>query len=280
MYLTVSLRAGATLAELVVALAITAVAGAMGAGMLVTAERRSRADAASDRGTQIARDVAHVLGSVIPDADPAYVAVRDDTALDVGEHVGISVVCSMDGRSIVVPGAQASEGDAFTAWRSPPERGDMVLVWDTVAGAWFRAAADSVSERNDGGGCPATGPFRSTADSIARTPVVRFRLTDSLPARVGPGAPVRVARRARWALYRSSDRTWWLGYRRCPGGACGAAQPVAGPLAPPPDSGLRFSRGADGTVSVTMRVPRSDGSPVALSVTRVWALRGAPRGGT
>jgi hypothetical protein len=82
---------------------------------------------------------------------------------------------------------------------------------------------------------------------------------------------VRLARRVRWTIYRASDRQWWLGQRRC-APACGAAQPVAGPLAAPMDSGLRFATDADGAVRVTFRGVRSG---VAARVeSRTWAVRG------
>lgn len=270
-------RAGTTLAELAIALMITGLAGLIGVGLLAAAERRTHADGAADRVAQAARDVAHVLGADISGADPAHVAVRGDTALDLGAHVGVSVACVAAGHVLVVPGARTSLGAPFTVWRLPPERSDIVLVWDTLAATWRETIADSVTTRTDGAGCPANGPFRSIADSVANVPVIRLRLADSLPGAVGAGAPVRVVREVRWTLYRSSDRNWWLGYRRCPAGACGAAQPVAGPLAAPGDSGLVFARGSQGTVTVTTRPPR-DGGSARSPLPRVWAIRGARDG--
>ncbi|HVZ48470.1 MAG TPA: hypothetical protein VG916_06785 [Gemmatimonadaceae bacterium] len=268
-------RAGTTLAELAIALVITGIAGAIGVGMLAAAERRSHADAVWDRAVQGERDVAHVLGSDIADADPAYLALRGDTALDLAEHVGVAVACAVAGRVLVVPANRTSAGEPYTAWRSATEAHDLVFVWDTTVAIWRESEADTVAARGDGAGCPATGPFRSAADSAARVPVTRFVLADSLPAWIGAGAPVRVARRVRWLLYRSADRSWWLGYRRCPRGVCGAAQPVAGPLASPADSGLLFAQGDDGTMAVTMRAPRDAVAPTPRTL-RIWALRGAP----
>lgn len=272
-------RSGATLAELAVALVITGVAGLMGVGLLAVAERRAHRDAMTDRGSQAARDAAHVLGPEITGADPTLVSVRGDTALDLGASIGVSVACVVSGSVVVIPGDRSSMGDPFTRWRAVPERGDIAIVWDTLATVWQRATIDTAAFVPDGAGCPAGGPFRSAADSLARVPAMRMRLAVPLAPTIGPGAPLRVLREVRWTLYRSADRQWWLGLRRCPGGACGTAQPVAGPFAAPTDSGLVFRRGTRGTVSVTVRAPR-DASSAGLLTTRVWAVRGAPDGGT
>lgn len=271
-------RAGATLAELAVALVITGVAGLIGVTLLAAAERRAHDDAVTDRGAQAARDAAHVLGPEIAGADPALVSVRGDTALDLGASIGVSVACVVSGSVLVIPGDRTSMGDPFTRWRTVPERGDIVILWDTLAATWQRSTIDTVAFAPDGGGCPAGGPFRTAADSLGRVPAMRMRLAVPLPPTIGPGAPLRVFREVRWTLYRSADRQWWLGLRRCPAGACGAAQPVAGPFAAPLDSGLVFRLGGGSTVSVTVRAPRDARSPSAPA-TRIWAVRGAPDGG-
>lgn len=268
-------RAGTTLAELVVALVITGVAGLIGVGLLAAAERRAHADAVNDRGVQTARDVAHVLGPEIAGAESARLRTSGDTALDLAAHVGVSVACVVAGNVLVVPGEQTTVGSPFTVWRVQPEPSDLVLVWDTLAMAWQEATVDSVVSRRDGAGCSTSGPFRSVADSVDRVPVTWLRLGGVLPATIGAGAPVRVYREVRWMLYRSSDRNWWLGFRRCPGGVCGSAQPVAGPLAAPTDSGLVFSIGAHGVIAVTVR-PAADVVSSPRPMTRLWSVRGAP----
>ncbi len=266
---------GATLPELLVALVLAGVAGALGAGLLTGAERRVRRDLGDDRASQAARDVAHILGAELAPARLVNPGAIGDTAVDVEAHVAASVACVAAAGIIVLPAERTSLLAPFTLLRVPPEPGDVVLVWDGAAAAWHAAVADSVHVRPDGAGCPASGTFRSVADSVAREPTFRIRVSPPVPPTVIVGAPVRILRRGRWAIYRAADRAWWLGYRRCGGGACGAVQPVAGPLAAPPDSGLMVRANGDGTVAVIV-TPQVADLAAARTRRHLIAVRGAP----
>jgi len=254
-------RAGAVVAELAVALLLAGVAAVIGGGIIVATERRLRRDASGDRATQAIRDVVHALSTDIEAALPDSFRARGDTALDLYAHVGVSVVCVKSGRVVVLPGATSSRGTPYSFWRQAPEAGDVLIAWDSSgSGRWHAAVVDSVATVNDGAGCSTAGAFRTRADSVARIAVTRVRVTPPLPPRVNAGAPVRVFRAVRWMLYRSSDGAWSLGYRRCPEGACGTAQPVAGPLAPAADSGLAFGLGEPGVVGIAVRTPGAPGA--------------------
>lgn len=247
-------RRGAVLAELAVALVLTGMAAAIGIAILVAAERRTRADGATDKSAQATRDVARLLANDIEASLPESLFVRGDTAVDAQVHVGTSVACVVASAAIVAPGATATSGAPFSFWRQLPEAGDLALVWDTTGGGtWQRATVDTVSTPVAGGGCATTSGFRSTADSVAQIGVTRVHLDRPLGAGVVPGAPVRVFRAVRWFLHRGSDRTWSLGFRRCSPGPCGTAQPVAGPLASAVDSGLTFRIASSGTIEVSVR---------------------------
>ena len=76
-------RRGAVVAELAVALIIAGMAAAIGVAILVSAERRTRSDGATDRSVQAIRDVARLLTGEIEASLPESVAVRGDTALDL-----------------------------------------------------------------------------------------------------------------------------------------------------------------------------------------------------
>lgn len=270
-------RAGAILAELVVALLLAGVAAVIGGGILVAAERHTRRDAADDRAGQSVRDASRLLVAEIAAALPDSVALRGDTALDLYAHVGVSVVCARSPGIVVVPAAATSAGIPFSFWRQQPEPADLLVAWDTTGeGQWQSVRIDSALPSPDGAGCGAASGFRTADDSIQRVPVMRLFHSQPIPVAVPPGAPVRVFRPVRWALYRSADRTWALGYRRCPGGECAAAQPVAGPLASPADSGLSFSTSARGLVSVALKPSVASGL-ARSTVTRTVAVRGAER---
>jgi hypothetical protein len=269
-------RRGATVAELAVALLLAGVAAALGAGMLVSTERRVRREGDDSHAAQTIRDVMHAMESDLASARWNTVLIRGDTAVDLEAHVGTSVACVATGALLVLPAATTSLGEPWSSWRYPPEFTDVVAVWDSSgAGSWFTASIDSVSEPGAGAGCAAGSPFRSIADSLSQRPVVRLRLASPLPAAVGPGAPVRVFRGVRWALYRGGGGSWWLGQRRCTA-TCGAIQPVAGPLASPTDTGLAFVAGSDGGMTVMLRaVSATRREPLER---RAITVRGVPRG--
>ena len=269
-----SRRAGATLVELSIALLLGGISAAIGGGLLLAAERRARRDANDDRAAQTVRDVGHVLGSELASARWGATVFRGDTAIDVDSHIGVSVVCTTGARELVLPSARTSLRFAFTHYRQVPEASDLLLVWDTLSGGWHEATIESVGFRGDGAGCPASGVFRTPADSVAREPVAVIRLDAALPTGVGAGSPVRIVRNGRWLIYRGTDRLWWLGYRRCPAGVCGAPQPVAGPLEAPSGAGLLVGPGPDGTVDLVVTPLGSTGAP-PFGRRRMLAVRGA-----
>jgi hypothetical protein len=242
-------RRGATVAEMAVALVLVASAAALGAGLLLAAVRRARRDSNDSIAGQTTREAMHILAAEVASARWGSVFVRGDTALDLDAHVGVSVVCAIAGSVLVLPPSRTTLAEPWTSWRYPPEATDRVALWDSTA-AWSSATIDSVTT-TAGGGCSTSSPFRSQADSINGEPLTRLRLSGVIGA--APGAPVRVFRAVRWSLYRGGDRRWWLGLRRCSSEVCGAVQPVAGPLAPPADTGLRFVAGEDGRIDVYLR---------------------------
>jgi hypothetical protein len=264
-------RRGATVAEMAVALLVAGFAATIGAGLLVAAERRARRDGHNAVSNQTARDVLHALRGEIESARWESIALRGDTAIDLQSHVGLSVVCSTAASAIVLPPATSSRAEPFTLWRYPPEATDVVAVWDS-SGTWRYATVDSVTSAT--GGCPTSGPFRPIADSVAGTPLTRIVVSPSVTSGATIGSPVRVYRGVRWMIYRGGDQHWWLGQRRC-SPACGSAQPVAGPLAPPSDSGLRFEMWPDGRVVVTVRA--ESGEARAATIRGEFSVRGAPR---
>ena len=252
--MTPSRRAGTALAELILATMIVGVAAGIGAAILVAAERRTRADASSDRAVQSVRDVTRLLVGDLEAALPESVVVRGDTAIDLYAHVGASVACVAAGTVLVVPGASVVTGVPLTFWRQWPEAGDLAIVWDSAGGGrWDQALIDSVSAPADGGGCATTSGFRSAADSVARLAVARVRLDRALSPGVIAGAPLRIFRGGRWLLHRGSDRSWSLAYRRCARSVCSAAQPVAGPLAAAADTGLAVHVSSSGRIEISVR---------------------------
>lgn len=259
-------RRGAGLAELVVALGLSALLAAAASTALVGVERYVRRTAADDAARRVLSESEFVLVSEVRGAAADSIAVRGDTAIDLLAGVALSVACVATGRDLVLPSDAAVSGLPFTLLRSAPVVGDMLAAYDTVAG-WRTTRIDVVQWRSDGAGCPTTSGFRTPADSAARVRGLRLRLADSIAA---AGAPVRIFRRGRYVLARSSDGSWGLAWRRCdPAPAsCGSSQPAAGPLSAPADSGLVFRLAPDGSaLAIRLAAPVATGASRRRTLT-------------
>lgn len=272
-------RPGVTLVEVLVAVGLASLVCAAAAAALLKVERSRRASRAERDGRLVLRDGAMVLRSELQGVAAESVRVWGDTAVSFLGLVGVGVVCARTDSALVLPPASATSGLPFTAWRSPAEPGDVVAaVEGDSAGnrAWARIV--SVDAPRDAAGCsPATG-FVSPLDSASRRPVVRVRLDRAMSSLVAVGAPLQVVRRGRFVLHRGADRSWSLAYRRCDDlGSCGAAQPVAGPLASAAEAGLGFSLRADPSrLDVVLRAVGETAVPARESLRTVIGLRNAP----
>ena len=269
-----TLRRGAGLAEMIVALVLAGIVSAAGATALAGVERYARASRAGAQARRTLREAEAVLASDLRASLADSVRVRGDTAVDFPGIVGVSVVCVSSGTVLVLPPDVASSGYPYSSWRASPEAGDVVAVFDTAAGGiWRTATVDSASSRTDGAGCMPSSGLLSPSDRAARRASTRIVLRSALAtAPAGIASPVRVLRPARYALTHSSDGDWALSYRRCDAVSCGTAQPVVGPLAAPGDSGLRFVAGA-GQLVARLRAPPAVGSKRPISDTMAIAFR-------
>jgi type II secretory pathway pseudopilin PulG len=276
-------RRGAGLAEMIVALTLSAIVSAAAATALAGTERYMRRARATSDARRVLREAGSVLASELRAVSSDSLRVRGDTAVDFLGLVGVSVVCVSSGNVLVLPPDVAAGGLPYSSWRASPEAGDVVAVFDTANGGMWRAAVvDSASTRTDGAGCKPSSGLLSPADSAARRPVTRVVLRSSLDSSVAIiGTPVRVMRSARYALTRAADGSWSLSYRRCTTSSCGVAQPVAGPFAAPSDSGLVFTNVAgESRIEVAFRTLSTGSAATAesarLRVTLRNRVSGAP----
>ncbi len=256
----VTSRRGAGLAELIVALALAAVVSAAGIAALKATERYMQRTRATSDARRTLREAESVLATDLRSALSDSLRVRGDTAIDFYGEIGVSVVCVVSGAVLILPPDIAASGAPYSSWRAEPEAGDLLSVFDTAgAGVWRAAIVDSASMPVNGGGCKPSSGLLSVADSVARRPFTRVVLHGSIIPAPLVGAPVRVSRPGRYALTRAADGSWSLSYRRCTG-SCAVAQPVAGPLAAPSDSGLVFQSDiAAQRVDVFLRAPAPPG---------------------
>lgn len=230
-------RRGVALPELLVALALGGVVMATALRGVTQHVRWRRDRDAQARAEWAARDVLAVLRAELSHGSGAPV-VLGDTALQLSSVRAFDTACDVSaGRPVL----------ASAAW-SAPRAGDSLAVIDSLLRTEWRAAIAAVGVIHASARCP-SGGMRITPTAALPVPAVPMAL------------PVRVWRVARYVLYRGGDGSWWLGERGCTP-ICGAAQPVAGPLLPPPQGGLRM----------TMRLD-ADGRPQAVDVS-VRALVG------
>lgn len=233
-------RAGFSVAELLVAIALLGIVG----GAIHDALRRQQ-QLFSSIATLIAarsdvRDAAEVLATDLLSASRLdTIRVASDSAVEFLSGIGVSITCdSAPEHAIRLPPEKLASGLRLTSLLAVPDTNDLVLIYndDSTATAgqprWDRHAIESVAVHAAGTACPATTGFTSVADEAAPALVITVRTPASSGIR--KGAPVRIVRRGRYSLYRSSDARWYLGHRRCtPLGpsSCGAIQPLSGPYA-------------------------------------------------
>lgn len=231
-------RRGFSLAEVLVSIFVVAiVGGAICEGMRRQQQLfRSIAAIVAVRGD--VRDAAAVLAADISSASPLdTLRLATDSAIELYTLIGAAVSCdSASGYSIRIPPEELQSGRVLTTLLTIPDSADVLLVFngDTAAigggPRWERHSIASVSAQPASAACAASTGFTTAADAGATARVISLRTAAS--AGVRAGSPVRLLRRTRYSLYRSSDSRWYVGSRRCnPIGAssCGIIQPLSGP---------------------------------------------------
>lgn len=184
------------------------------------------------------RDAAEVLAADLSTASPLdTLPLVADSAVEFYSMIGASVTCdSAPGYTIRIPPEKLQSGHVLTALLATPDSGDVLLLYneDSAATAgepgWDRHTIAAVSSQAAATACPSSTGFTTTADATASSHVITLRGATSSGVRAG--APVRILRRGRYSLYRSSDSRWYLGHRRCNSlgpSACGVIQPLSGP---------------------------------------------------
>jgi prepilin-type N-terminal cleavage/methylation domain-containing protein len=243
-------RRGFALVELLAALVISAVLGAALLRLVDRSARFTRGVALmADQRAQLAvasfavQDA--MLGIAATDGDLRGGA---DSSVMYLANVGSAVACAVAGSAIELPPSLIASGATLAWWNTTPQPGDSLVILDdgVAAGAaddrWYRGQVAAIAP------LPDACRYTPLLDSIADAGRTGWRMTvaPTLPATVAAGAPVRVLRPERFALYRSSGE-WTLGWTEWNAGTStwNVIQPVAGPLLPyapaPATSGAAFT---------------------------------------
>lgn len=284
-------RAGTSLPELLVALVLFGIIGGatlraldrqarFHAGIMAILEARSQHAAAHEAVAVTLRGLSAAGGDV---------GRLSDSAIVFRLQVGSGVACGITPGALDLAPDSLASGQRLASFAGWPQAGDTAWVFDegptdvAADDAWAGLPVTSVSSA--AGRCPGSPLLDPVLD--ASRPAWRLSLAGSPPAGVVMGAPVRLTRVARFALYRGGTGESWLGYsERQPATGWITIQPVSGPYLPfnrsvPPASGIAF-QGRDSSGAVV--AGPGPAAPAVLSMatrtmtTRAVRIDGLPRG--
>lgn len=225
-------RPAFTLVEILAVIGVMCAVGGLISATLIRQQRVLRATSETIDVRRSVRDAIAILAEEIRSASPRdTVRLMSDSAIELFTGLGVSVACASLTGSDVGLAPVSTAGVSLTSWLTVPDSGDLALIYHSASstpGAWERHRILALSAKATSSTCPASTGLSGSPGESASSYVVTL---DSLAAPVPAGAPVRFIRRGRYSLYRSSDRKWYLGYRRCNAigpSICGVIQPVSG----------------------------------------------------
>ena len=231
-------RRGASLAELLVIVALAGLIGSIIALTLTRQQRFYRRAAEVGFVRESLRDALEVLSADIRQISIVdSVRLKSDSAIEFFSTIGTSVVCEIAGNEIGLPNGRVS-GNSLSGFLAQPDTGDLIALYTDsggVAEKWERHRITAAGSQSLSKSCPVSSGFSYQSDVDAGSGGLVLTVGTAVSASVFPGAPVRFLRRQRYSLYHASDGNWYLGYRRCNAmgaPACGAIQPVSGPYRP------------------------------------------------
>ncbi len=236
-------RRGASLIDLLVALAIFGVVGGMATLILVRSIHATETTVLrSERESQVdaTRGVSDLLlASVAPRASDLIRSA--DTAVVWWATLGRGPICATGLATVSLPASSRNDGVALGAFLSSPQPGDQLEIWSDALDPGpsdDRWTKHTVSAAALSSGACAGSPLVDPVQDVALDAWV---LTlSSAPPGTTVGAPTRLLRPTRWALYRSTT-DWAQGMsEQMPGGGMSGIQPFAGPFESPSRGGLRI----------------------------------------
>lgn len=217
-------RAGTSLVELLVALALAAVVLAAATGSMLRQQRAARWVGVLGAAESQARHAVRLLPDELALLDPA-----------AGDVVPAQATDSTVELRAVIASAIACDSATSVVTLAP----DLGLVPPLGGVARAIAAGDTLWFLTDSLGWQARAVLAASRISSAclRPPTpgaaITTRLVLDAPTNAGGGTPLRVTRHERWLFYRASDGGWYLGVRDWNAATArfNTSQPVAGPFA-------------------------------------------------
>ena len=257
-------RAGTSLVELMVALALFGVIGLVTlrsldrqarfhGGMLTILEARAQHAAAHEAVATELRGLSSGAGDITR---------LSDSAIVFRLPVGAGVACALASDTIYLAPDTVGTGQQFAGFRTTPQPGDTAWLLDesasdlTADDVWVGVLVTAVSRAP--GLCTGSSLVNPALD--ASLPSWRIGVTGPLPVTALEGAPVRFTRTARFALYRGGTSEFWLGFTEIQPstGTWITIQPVAGPYLP-------YNAGVPATSGISLVGRDSSGTPLIPS---------------
>jgi len=269
--LTSRRRAGFTLVELLVVLALLGIFSAAMVKLLLRQQRFYNSTSQLIQTRSQLRQTAFMLPADLRgiSRQGGDLAIMTDSSIEIRSVFGSSVVCLVNTVSswISTVPVRLASGAAMTNWKILPVVNDSIAVYDEGAGlgtaddSWRMAritAVTPVTVHTATAGCPTTTKLTVAADLVASNPSYQFTLSPAPLNTTLSGASVRFFRRAHYSLWKwATDGQWYLAFYDCVPNrvpVCATPQPIAGPLrpyaAPGTTSGLEFTY-YDSTGAVT-----------------------------
>jgi prepilin-type N-terminal cleavage/methylation domain-containing protein len=235
------LRRGFTLVELLVALVLFGIVAGAIINLVAKQQRFYRgATEMIDTRTQL-RQAASVLPSDLRGLSSISgdITMMTDTAVQFVTIFGSSVVCGRQNpgnpSAIIYLAPSDLARHTLTSWYDTPAAGDVAYMFDEKVDT-SAVDDDWTGFTINGGGAPTptaglctASPLRDAALDVAKQ-AYSMTVASAVPTTVKDGAVVRFGRQVRYSLYKPlNDTLWYLGYRKCPAGACETVQPISGP---------------------------------------------------
>lgn len=248
-------RPGLTLPELLVALALAALLGAL---LVTTLVQQQRTYGVLDARVRVQRTLRTGVSILPSDLRSASVSEGDlvalqDTAIQLRATIGSSIICGLSNNQQVELPPLGAAYNTFSTWYTAPVVGDTVWVYDenvkpTPDDDRWTPYAITAFETASTAGTPACNKsvfLDPTRDAATAKPRYRVTLSAPLADSVRVGAGLRFTRQVRYSLFTSgSSGAAYLGYSEPVGGVWGLPGVIAGPFhayAPGGRSGIAFA---------------------------------------
>jgi len=250
-------RAGFTLVEMLITMALLGLIGACVVTVVIRQQRFYRSTSAiMDARAQI-RQMSAVLPMDLRAISSAGndITLLSDSAIEFRSSFGSAVVCTLisgGSPAIVTTPRNTARNLRMTSWTRTPVVGDSIALYDVNTSTratddrWtlHQITAIATVTGDVATGCPSSSRLVASTDMISTNPAYRLTISPARPATVTQGAAIRFFRRVRYSLFKAADGQSYLGYKDCLTGrtpVCSVTQPIAGPYRPYATKGTNSS---------------------------------------